>query len=94
MLTLYYFRWVGTPDEFKEYVGRVKSICDGIDGVDFKGVFAPSSEWNAALLLEAVGFEKALESYRTYIKKFGPHPKITLAKIESLYTFEELGFPP
>jgi len=65
------FRWVGTSEELKEYVGRTKSICDGIEGVDFKGVFAPSSEWSAVALLEAVSFEKALEVYRAYIKKYG-----------------------
>ena len=71
MLVLYYFNWVGTPEEFKEYGKRVKNICDGIKGVDLKGVFAPSSEWSAVALLEAVSFEKALEVYRAYIKKYG-----------------------
>jgi len=93
LLTLYYFNWVGTTEEFKEYIGRVKSICDGIAGVNFKGVFVPSSEWNAVLLLEAASFEKALESYKTYMKKFGPHPKIPSSKMEMLYTFQELGYP-
>ena len=93
MLGLYYFRWVGTPEEFKEYVGRVKSISDGIEDVEFKGVFAPSSEWNAVLLLEATSFEKALEIYRTYMKKYGPHPKIPVGKLELLLTFEEIGYP-
>jgi len=94
LLILYYFTWVGTPEEFKEYGERVKSICDGIEGVDLKGVFAPSSEWSAVALLEAVSFEKALEVNRTYIKKYGPHPKVPLAKMELLFTFEELGYSP
>ena len=93
MLVLYYFRWVGTPEELKEYGDRAKSICDGIEGVDLKGVFAPSSEWSSVTLLEAVSYEKVLEAYRTYIQKYGPHPKETLSKIELLHTFEELGFP-
>jgi hypothetical protein len=29
---LYYVRWVGTSEEFKEYVGRVEEISDGIEG--------------------------------------------------------------
>jgi len=91
LLVLYYFRWVGTPEEFKEHVGRMKSICDGIKGVNLKGVFTPSSEWSAVALLEAASFEKVLEAYRTYMKKYGPHPKQTLAKTELLFTFEELG---
>ena len=94
MLTLYYFNWVGTPEELKEYVGRIKSISDGIDGLNFKGVFAPSSEWNFVLLFESATFEKALECYRTYMKKFGPSGKIPLEKTEILFTFEELGYPP
>ena len=94
MLTLFYFNWVGTTEEFKEYVGRIKSISDSIVGLNFKGVFVPSSEWNAALLFEAATFEKALECYKTYMKKFGPHPKIPLSKAEMLYTHQELGYPP
>jgi len=90
---LYYFNWVGTGEEFSEYIARVKSIADGLDDVDFKGVFAPTSEWNAVTLWEAPGMDAALEVYRTYIKKFGSHPKIPLAKMELLYTFKELGYP-
>lgn len=93
MLGLYYFRWAGTSEEFNEYIGRVKAIYDGIEGVSFKGVFAPTSEWNAVLLLEGTSFEKILEGYRAYIQKYGSHPKITLAKLESLFTFQELGYP-
>jgi len=90
---LYYFNWVGTSEEFSEYIARVKSIADGLDGVDFKGVFVPTSGWNAVTLWEATSFDKALEVYRTYIQKFGAHPKIPLAKMELLYTFQELGYP-
>ncbi len=93
MLGMYYFRWVGTTEEFKEYIGRVMSICEGTEGVDFKGVFVPSSEWNAVSLVEATSFEQALEVFKTYMKKYGGHPKIPLAKLELLYTFEELGYP-
>ena len=93
MLALYYFRWVGTPEEFKEYGERFTSIIDGIEGVDQKGVFAPSSEWNAVALLEAVSLEKVLEVYKTYMKKYGPPTKVPLAKLELLFTFEELGYP-
>ena len=93
MLALYYFRWAGTSEEFNEYVGRVKAICDGIDGASLQGVFMPTSEWSAVLLLEGTSFEKIQELYRVYIQKHGAHPKITLAKLESLFTFQELGYP-
>ena len=65
MLILFYIRWVGTHEELKEYVGRMKSICDGIKGIDLKRVFSPSSEWNAVLLFEAVRLEKGIKAYRT-----------------------------
>ena len=94
MLGLYYFRWVGTREEFNEYVGRIMSICEGIEGVDFKGVFAPSSEWNAVLLLEGPSLDKGISVMTTYIQKYGPHPKIPVAKLELLFTFEQLGYPP
>ena len=93
MLGLYYFRWTGTSEELKEYVGRVQEISDRIDGVNLKGVFAPSSEWNAVLLIDGANFEKILETYKTYLKKYGSHPKIPVAKLELLLTFEEIGNP-
>ena len=89
---LYYFRWIGSSEEFSEYVGRVKEIADGIEGADFKGVFAPTSEWNAVLLIEGTSFDKIMEGYKVYMKKYGSHPKIPLAKLELLLTFKELGY--
>ena len=65
MLILFYVRWVGTHEELKEYVARMKSICDGIRGIDLKRVFSLSSEWNAVLLFEAVRLEKGIQAYRT-----------------------------
>lgn len=93
MLGLYYFRWVGTPEEFKEYIRRVMSICEGTEGVNFKGVFVPSSEWNGAVLLEGPSLDKGISVMKTYIQKYGPHPKIPVAKLELLFTYEELGHP-
>ena len=93
MLGLYYFRWTGTSEELKEYIGRVNEIAKGIEGANFKGVFAPTSEWNAMLLREGTSFDKIMEGYKVYLKKYGAHPKIPLAKLELLLTFEELGYP-
>lgn len=90
MLGLYYFNWAGTPEEFKEYVGRVKSICDGIEGVEFKGLFIPTSEWHFVWLVEFTPYEKGLEILRTYRKRYGP-AKVALAKAEILHTMEEMG---
>lgn len=93
ILVLWYFRWIGTSEEFKEYMGRLQGIIDGIEGIDLKGVFVPASEWNFVLLLDVVNYDKALKAYKTYIRKYGVHPKIPLAKSEILGTFEELGLP-
>jgi hypothetical protein len=93
VIGLYYFRWTGTPEEFNEYVGRVKEIADGIEGADFKGVFLPSSEWNAVAFFEGTSFDKIMEIYKAYMKKYGSHPKVPLAKLELLFAFEELGYP-
>ena len=78
-------------DEFKEYYGRSMEIADGIEGVELKGVFLPSSEWNYVALIQG-SFDKIMEVYKTYLKKYGAHPKIPLAKLELLITMEEVGY--
>lgn len=92
MLGLYYFRWTGTSKELKEYVGKINEIANGIEGAGFKGVFTPTSEWNGVLLFEGTSFDKVLEIYREYVKKYGAHPKIPVAKVELLFTFGEVGY--
>ena len=91
LLVLYYFRWIGTSEELQEFVTRAKSICDE-KGVKFVGLFAPTSEWNAVAVLEGPSYDKVIEAYGTYVKKYGSHPKQPIAKIEILHTFEELGY--
>ena len=93
MLVLYYFRWTGTSEELKEYVGRTNEIANGIEGASFKGIFTPTSEWSAVLLFEGTGFDKIMEVYKEYLKKYGSHPKIPVAKVELLFSFEEIGYP-
>jgi hypothetical protein len=44
------------------------------------------------LLIEATSFEKILEGYKVYIAKHGPHPKISVGKLKTLLTLEEVGF--
>ncbi len=90
MLFLYYFNWAGTSEELTEYVGQMKSIIKATEGVEFKGLFIPTSEWHYALVMDTASYEKALQVMKTYVKKFG-WGKASLAKVELLHTFEELG---
>ncbi len=90
MLFLYHFNWAGTPEELREYVGQMKGIIKGAEGVKFMGVFIPTSEWHYALVMDTPSYEKALQVMKTYVKKFG-WGKASLAKVELLHTFEELG---
>ncbi len=90
MLFLYHFNWAGTSDELGEYVGQMKSIIEGTEGVKFTGLFIPTSEWHYALVMDTSSYEKALQVMKTYVKKFG-WGKASLAKVELLHTFEELG---
>ncbi len=91
MLMLYYFNWAGTSEELREFAGRMRSIIDGIEGVEFSGLFIPTSEWHYVLVMKATNYEKSLQVMKTYIEKFG-WAKTSLAKAEILHTFEDLGF--
>ena len=94
MYFIYYIRWIGTPTEFQRYLERVKIISKRLEGVSFKGAFAPSSEWNYAFLFETSNFDQGMEVYKTYMKKYeGQHPQELVGKLELLFTLEEVGFP-
>jgi hypothetical protein len=93
LFVLYYFRWTGTAAELKEYVERVNELTKKTEGVDLKGVFTPTSEWNAVILFEGTSYQKVLEIYKAFMQKHGPNPKIPVGKVEVLHTFEELGYP-
>jgi hypothetical protein len=88
---LYYFNWAGTSEEFKEFAERMKTIIGGTEGVEFSGLFIPTSEWHYVLVMKATKYEKTLQVMKTYIEKFG-WSKTSLSKVELLHTFEELGF--
>ena len=90
MLFLYYFNWAGTSEELTEFTGRIKTIIKGTEGVEFYGIFIPTSEWHYALVMRTTSYEKSLLVMKTYIQKFG-WTKTSLAKVELLHTFEELG---
>ncbi len=90
MLFLYYFNWAGTSEEFREFAGRMKEIISGTEGVEFNGIFTPTSEWNYVLVMKTASYEKSLQVMKTYIAKFG-WAKTSLAKAEVFHTFEELG---
>ena len=90
MLFLYYFNWAGTSEELREFAGRMKSIIKETEGVEFNGLFIPTSEWHYAIVMKASKYEKALQVMKTYVEKFG-WTKTSLAKAELLHTFEDLG---
>jgi hypothetical protein len=90
LLMLYYFNWAGTSEELKEFVGRIKRIISEIEGVEFSGLFIPTSEWHNVLVMKATSYEKTLHVMKTYIEKFG-WVKTSLAKAELFHTFEDLG---
>jgi len=90
MLMLYYFNWAGAPEELREFAERMKNIIKGTEGVEFNGLFIPTSEWNYVLVMKATNYEKSLQVMKTYIEKFG-WAKTPLAKAELFHTFEELG---
>jgi hypothetical protein len=93
LFALYYFRWTGIIEELKEYVKRVREITNKTEGVELKGIFTPTSEWNGVLLFEGTSYQKILDIYKAYMQDYGPNPKIPVGKVEVLHTFEELGYP-
>lgn len=68
----------------------MKSIIEGTEGVEFGGLFIPTSEWHYALVMKAPDYGKILQVMKTYIAKFG-WAKTSLAKAELFHTFEDLG---
>ena len=94
MLVLYYFNWVGKAEELKEFIGMVTNVFKVTEGISFKGLFIPNSEWNYAMLYETKSFDKVLEAFRTGVKKYGDkwQSRISVSKNEILYTLEELGY--
>ena len=91
MLALYYFNWVGTSEEFKEFADRVKSLIDEVEGINLVGIFFPTSEWHCVMVINATSYEKALQVFKTYLGKYG-RPKTSLGKVELFHTPEELPF--
>jgi hypothetical protein len=91
VLVLYYFNWAGTSEELKEFADRLGSKTEAVEGVEPLGIFAPSSEWQFVMVMKTTGYDKALQTFRTYIEKYG-RPKTLLGKIELFHTFEELGY--
>jgi len=92
LLGLYYIRWNGTPKELKKYIEKIEEIANSIEEANFKGAFTPTSEWNAVLLFEGTSFDNILNIYKQYMKKYGTNPKIPVAKFESLFSFDEIGY--
>ena len=91
MLFLYYFNWAGTSEELREFAGRMKTIIGGTEGVEFSGLFIPTSEWHYVIVWDVTTYEKALQIYKAYSEKYGPL-RISLGKLELLHTLEEIPF--
>ena len=92
MFLLYYIRWTGTAAELKEYVDRVNEVTNVTEGVSLKGIFLPTSAWNFVFLFDGESYNKVLEVYKTYMMKYGSHPKVPVGKVEVLHELDELGF--
>ncbi len=87
---LYYFNWAGTPEELREFSRRMRSLIGDTKGVEFGGLYVPTSEWHYVLVMKSTDYGKTLQVMKTYIEKFG-WAKTSLAKAELLHTFEDLG---
>ena len=91
MLVLFYFNWIGTPEELKKFTERATGIINGIEGVKLCGIFVPTSEWNFVLVVRATSYDKAMSFYKIYMKKYG-RPKSSSGRIELLHKFDEVGY--
>jgi hypothetical protein len=93
---LYSMKWIGTYNEFTQYIEMVNEVSGAVSGMTFKGAYVPSDEWNYTLLFDLDQYANALEVYQTFIKKYSQpdvRSNIAYAKWTLLHTFEELGYP-
>ncbi len=86
-MVLFYFNWAGTEDDFKQFADRIKS--QAVEGVNFVGLFTPTSEWNFVVVWNTKTYEAVLQTLNQYVDKYGSL-KMSLAKAEVFHTFEEL----
>lgn len=96
MLMLYSIKWIGTYNQFKQYIERVKQVSSAVKGMNFKGVYIPSDEWNYTLLFDLDQYANALEGYQAFVKKHlqaDVRSNIAYTKSTLLHTFAELGYP-
>ncbi len=59
--------WTGTPEEFKEYMGRVKSLSEEKEGIVFKGVFISQTEWHYTVVAEMGSLDLDIEFKRKFL---------------------------
>ena len=62
MIVLLYFDWFGTAEELKELDEKVKAASAEVDGVDYKGRYAPDNrKYHFVSMYEVVSYQKLLE---------------------------------
>ena len=83
----------GNSRRAKKHVKRGKEITNKTEGVELKGIFTSTSQWNGVLLFQGTSYQKILDIYKAYMQDYGPNPKIPIVKVEVLHTFEELCYP-
>jgi hypothetical protein len=96
MLMLFNMQWIGTYNQFTQYLENVKKLSNTITGVTFKGVYVPSDEWSYTLLFDLDRYANMVQLYHTFVKKYlqpDSRSNIALGRWTLLHTPEELGYP-
>ena len=96
MLMLFNIQWIGTYNEFKQYIDSVTQVSDAVSGMTFKGAYVPSEAWNYTMLFELADYASMLKVYQTFVEKYlqvDVPSSIELAKMTLLHTLDELGYP-
>jgi len=62
VIVLLYFDWFGTAEELKESEEKLIAACAEVDGVEYKGRYAPDNrKFHFVWVYEVKSYEKLLE---------------------------------
>jgi hypothetical protein len=62
VIVLLYFDWFGTAEELKEGEEKLAAVCAEVDGVEYKGRYAPDNrKFHFVYMFEVKSYEKLLE---------------------------------